>query len=428
MTLNQQAQAIINAMTDAVLIVSQKTGQIIDSNEVFIRESGIDRDNLAGLSLLRLPQLTRQVRHGLISIYIKAVRQSKQNPIFNFQYITSNGEPKDVTVSAVNFEIDDLKCILFKFVLSKPQDNTEEFRSQKAFLSLTEEAWLEFRPLRSDSSQSYDKDEAKYLKKLGSSLFVYYYNEKAKKLYERNGKGSKYSSESINNRNFLSFFSREDEALRFLDMLSSVGQLRAAAIFLDKDGNDIEVELSCSALFDDDDNISSLYCIPRDFEEIRRCKALLTEIRAEQNFWHNQPFLGIAHLVPMTPIERPKAQEVEDKLTEQLSQIRIINVNKIFTSIYALPSSSLLLQPITRLFASNNTATQVLILKELFVTRQSSFAEYDEKTGRLIRVLLFKASFDDADRLIKIFVAASPSLNNFAPRHDNLIAGRIGNA
>ena len=139
--------------------------------------------------------------------------------------------------------------------------------------------------------------------------------------------------------------------------------------------------------------------------------------RQEHDFIFAQPFLGIGRLVPLQPLARPDAENADKMLDGYLDNVLLISANNALADIHGVPKNSLLMQPLARLFPERSAGVQVL--KELFVTRKSSFADYDEETGELRRLTLFKAVFNNADHMVRIFLASSLQPQGFQEEHGN---------
>ena len=175
--------------------------------------------------------------------------------------------------------------------------------------------------------------------------------------------------------------------------------------------------MTCSVRFGTGDVIAALYCTPRRQGQNRNAKSLDVVSRQEHDFIFAQPFLGIGRLVPLQPLARPDAENADDVLNGYLDNVLLISANNALADIHGVPKNSLLMQPLARLFPERSAGVQVL--KELFVTRKSSFADYDEETGELRRLTLFKAVFNNADHMVRIFLASSLQPQGFQEEHGN---------
>lgn len=418
-----ETQAIIDSLSDPILVIGPHRGRVVAYNAAFVRELGSFGENFRGRSFTRMPQFVRSVRRGLLDLYVRAKRRKDDKPPFSFQYVDAQGYLKSLSASAGLMEWGDRSSVVFHFrslpasTAAAPQQ-AEDTAAFSTLVDMTREPWMEFRshqivePISLD-----DEDKAGRLLALGQKLVVHKASKAAQKVFASPNSSLDSATSPIMGKDFISFFHREEDALRFLDMLSNVGQLRAPTTLIDGSGKMLDVEMSCAARFESGDAIAALYCIPRSSELSRNYKTLLSENRKEQEFIFNQPFLGLGQLVPSQPLDRPDPAHVDEVLNSCLESIRLLNANDALASHYGTLKSSLLMQPMSCLFPSRSAGIQVL--KELFVTRQSSFATYDEKTEELQRITLFKALFNDADCMVRIFVASSPQPYGFKERHSN---------
>ena len=121
-------------------------------------------------------------------------------------------------------------------------------------------------------------------------------------------------------------------------------------------------------------------------------------------------------MVPLQPLMRPQPANADAILNSYLDDILLTNANDTLGELYGVEKNALLMQSMPFLFPDRSAAIQVL--KELFVTRQSSFATYREDTGELLRIALFKAVFNDADHMARIFLAVSPQVQSPSERHE----------
>ena len=121
-------------------------------------------------------------------------------------------------------------------------------------------------------------------------------------------------------------------------------------------------------------------------------------------------------MVPLQPLMRPQPANADAILNRYLDDILLTNANDTLGELYGVEKNALLMQSMPFLFPDRSAAIQVL--KELFVTRQSSFATYRKNTGELLRVALFKAVFNDADLMTRIFVAVSPQIYGIPERRE----------
>jgi hypothetical protein len=252
-----------------------------------------------------------------------------------------------------------------------------------------------------------------YLKFLGDALRVKFANEAAIALYR--GEGGFLIGET-----FASFFNKEDDALRFLDMLAVVGQMKAETV-VNTYSRIAQVEMHCVVKFNEEGSIDALYCAQRDLTGHQRYKEIIGGSQVEMDFAFNQPFTGFAFLAPPAPIERPQADNVDAKLDDILDQVLIMRANQAMVDIYNTDKARFLMKPMRELFADTNTARQVM--KELFVMRTTSVERYapSEETVENIleRISIFRAIFDNADRMNGVFVATSKDDRYYKARHSN---------
>jgi PAS domain-containing protein len=249
-----------------------------------------------------------------------------------------------------------------------------------------------------------------YLRAAGNSLRVKYANKAAIKLYR--GENGILTGET-----FVSFFNNEDDALRFLDMLSIVGQMRAETT-VNTHGKPVPVEMHCEVKFSEGGAIGAVYCGQRDLSGAQRYATIIGGSRQEMDFVFNQPFTGIAVLEPSHPVERPEADNVDFQLDTILERIVITRANQAMLDICGTDRAKFLMKPMTTLFNDPDVARQVL--KELFVMRNTSVESYALPEKRVERVSFYRAIFDDADRLREIFVAASNNDVSYKARHRDI--------
>jgi hypothetical protein len=300
-----------------------------------------------------------------------------------------------------------------------PQDaavKEDGMESLRSYLTLGYEPYLEFRSSAPLPPVGEMEDRLPLLKSMGESLQVRFANDAAIKLY-RGGKGS------LKGETFLSFFNKEDDAFRFLDMLSVVGLMKAETTVIAHDKELIEVEMNCAVKFDEKGAIVAVYCCQRNMTKQKRYEALLGGSRTEMDFMFNQPFVGFAALAPRRPLEFPKAEYVDEALDAMLSRIVILRANQTMFTIYGTEKARFLMKPMTELFPNGETARQAL--KELFVMRTTSLEVFTLPEGEFRYVSIFRAAFDDANRLSGISVVASKHCDGYKARHHN--QGRASN-
>ena len=103
--ISRETQAIIDSLSDPVLIIGPRMGRILACNAAFIRELGFFGEGIKDRSFIRIPQLTRPIRHGLLDLYFRAKRSREDKAPFVFQFADPQGSLK--TISAT---IDILPC------------------------------------------------------------------------------------------------------------------------------------------------------------------------------------------------------------------------------------------------------------------------------------------------------------------------------
>jgi hypothetical protein len=175
--------------------------------------------------------------------------------------------------------------------------------------------------------------------------------------------------------------------------------------------------------FSDMGSIAAIYCAQRDLTGHQRYETIIGDSRIEMNFVFNQPFTGFAFLAPASPIERPKAINVDEQLDAMLNQIVILRANQAMLDVYGTDKSKFLLKNMNALFAGPEIARQVL--KELFVIRRTSVERYaaseeiETPEDVLERTSIYQALFDGADRLSGVLVATSKHTLGYKARHSN---------
>ena len=419
MQINRETQAIIDSLSDPVLVISSKMRRILACNAAFVRELGFLDENIKGRSFIRIPQLTRPIRHGLLDLYFRAKRSRDDKTPFVFQFADPQGSLKTISATVDILIFDGEEFILAYLHVVLPTDialshQAEDIAAFNAFADMTQEPWLEFRPRSQDVSMLFNEEAQ--LVTLGQEFVVHKASKAARKLFGQDVTGLGLSDFPLKGKSFMSFFYREEAALRFLDMLSKVGQLQAPTTLVGESGEALEVEMSCSVHFGTEDTITALYCIPRRIEQDRDLIVQHSVSGQEQDFIFSQPFLGLGRMVPLQPLVRPHPTNADTVLNGYLNDILLTNVNDALVEFYGVEKNALLMQSMPFLFPNRSAAVQVL--RELFVTRQSSFATYREDTGELLRIALFKAVFNDADHMTRIFLAVSPQVYGLPERRE----------
>jgi|GEM_PF-2271248 len=401
--------SFINALPDAVLILDKRRGKVVAANEVFFKFTGFAKGVFQDTPFYKLPFNSKEVRHGLLRLFFKASREDGGGS-YVFAHVCPNGSVMDVYAYAVKAVLGEGEYIVFSLKQAMEQTAEDDADSLKFYKALAYEPYMEFRPNSHVPVVEEQENRMVFLQMLGESLRVKFSNSAADKFYQ----GSRGSLEG---QTFLSLFNRESDAIRFLDMLAAVGQMRAETTVNTYKDFAVQVEMNCMVKFDDDDDaIAVLYCSQRDLSGYQRYKTIIGDSRFEMEFMFNQPFLGFAFLVPPHPLERPKIENLDATLDEMLNRITVVRANQAMTEIYETDKSKFLMKPMVGLFYDPGAARQVL--KELFVMRETSFGTYkvDNEEG-CDRVSICRATFDDADRLTGIFVVSSSYNCGYHPRH-----------
>ncbi len=412
MSASQNLLSVINALPDAALILSQERGKIVEANSLFLGHTGFTKDDLISAQLNRISFFPRQIRHGLVRLFMRVLRDSEGERTFRFRYVTSDKTFRDIVAYASRFSFEEEHYILFTFREAVRQEtpgpSEEELESWKSCLRLGYEPYMEFRPAVPLLPPLESEDRTSFLKLAGGSLRIQHANNAAEELYGEQNR-------ELTGKTFASFFNNGNDAFRFLDMLSVVGQMKAETAVTTPHGQIIQVEMNCMVRFGREGTISAVYCSQRDLSGYRRYEALLGGSRIEMDFIFNQPFLGLAYLTPSHPLERPDAEHVENNLDAMLRQILVVRANEAIFTLYGMDKTRFLMKPMAELFSNIALARQVL--KELFVVRESSAAVYDVSGRTLKYVSVFRATFDDADRLNGILMATSKYDNGYKARH-----------
>jgi hypothetical protein len=323
---------------------------------------------------------------------------------------------RNVLATAERFTMGGQEYVVFTLKELPPQEiliTGDDAASWKAYLALAYEPYIEFCPAAPLEPFHEQDERASYLRFTGDALRVKVANKAAVTFYR--GEGGSLTGET-----FASFFNREDDALCFLDMLAAVGEMKAETV-VNTYSKITQVEMHCEVKFDEEGAIAAVYCAQRDLTGQQRYKAIIGGSRLEMDFIFNQPFTGFAFLAPSSPIERPQADNVDAKLDDILDQILIVRANQAIVDIYNTDKARFLMKSMRELFSDMNTARQAL--KELFVMRTTSverYASFEERVGDVLeRVSIFRAVFDNADRMNGIFVATSKDDRNYKARHSN---------
>ncbi|MDR1377592.1 MAG: PAS domain-containing protein [Synergistaceae bacterium] len=414
MIIGQDTLSIIEALHDPVLLVSQR-GKIVNANGVFFQNWELTESDLADAQLIDLYS-NKVIKRGLFRLFIKALR-GQRDASFTFPHRNPDKMVKNVLATACRAAFGDQEHVVFTFKEIPTQKvviaDDEGTSSWKAYFDLAYEPYVEFRPAEPISPFQESGDRASYLEIAGDSLQVNFANKAAAKFY-------KGEAGSLIGESFSSFFNDKIDAIRFLDMLAVVGQIKAETTVI-ACGKPAQVEMHCMVKFSESGAIDAIYCAQRDLTGRQRYEAIIGDSRIEMDFIFNQPFAGFAFLAPASPIERPQADNVDKILDTMLNEIVIMRVNQAMLDIYGTDRARFLLKSMKALFADPDIARQVL--KELFVIRATSVERYavsEEMIENLLeRASTYQALFDSADRLCGVFVATSKHPLGYKPRHSN---------
>jgi PAS domain-containing protein len=409
----QDVLSIIDALPYAVLLLEHRRGKIVLVNKAFLKQSGFFGEDLVGRQLISLPFFSKPVRRGLIRLFIKALQGKGSAEDFAFPYARPDATVKEFLASAERgtFSGEELVILTFREALPRSAEAKEdEMESLESYLSLGFEPYVEFRSSSPLPPVEEIENRLPFLRSVSESLRVKFANDAALRLY-RGSEGS------LEGETFLSLFNREDDAFRFLDMLSAVGLMKAETTVVAHNRKLVQVEMNCAVKFNDEGAISAVYCCQRNMSSQKHYEALLGGSRAEMEFMFDQPFVGFAVLAPHRPLEFPEAENVDEALDAMLNQIVILRANQTMLTIYDTEKARFLMKPMTDLFPDADTARQAL--KELFVMRTTSLEVFGPPDGESRYVSIFRASFDDASRLNGISVAVSKHCDGYKARHNN---------
>ena len=373
MQINRETQAIIDSLSDPVLIIGPRMGRILACNAAFIRELVFSEESIKGRSFIRIPQLTRPIRHGLLALYFRAKHNRDEKTPFVFQCADPQGNPKTISATVDILNCDGRELIMAHLHAVLPTDavlshQAEDIVAFNAFADMTLEPWLEFRPRSQNVPMLLDnEDRISYLMNLGREFVVHKASKAARRLFGQDAPSLGVFDFPLKGKGFMSFFYRDDDALRFLDMLSKVGQLQALTTMVGESGEILEVEMSCSVHFGTKDTVTALYCIPRRIEQDRDLIVQHSVSGQEQDFIFSQPFLGLGRMVPLQPLTRPHHANADTVLNGYLDDILLTNANDALGELYGVEKNALLMHSMPVLFPDRSAAVQVL--RELFVTR-----------------------------------------------------------
>jgi PAS domain-containing protein len=413
MYLGQDVLSVIDALPCAILLLDRKRGRVVLANKAFLRQSGFPEEDFFDKQLISMSIFTKSIRRGLIRLFIKARQGKGENESFSFPYVYPDKTVRELLASAGRVAVSGREYVVVTFMEPSPQDSAtreNEMESLKSYLILGYEPYLEFRPSSPLPPVGEMENRLPFLKEISESLQVRFANDAAVKLY-RGGRGV------LEGKTFLSLFSKKDDAFRFLDMLSVVGLMKAQTSVVAYEGEIVQVDMNCAVKFDGRGAIAALCCCQRNMSRQKRYEAILGGSRTEMNFMLNQPFVGFASLVPRRPLEFPGAEDADEELDAMLNQIAILRANQTMLTIYGAEKTRFLMKPMMDLFPDKKTARQAL--KELFVMRTTSLEVFSLSEGESRYVAIFRAAFDDANRLNGISVVASRHSDGYKARHNN---------
>ena len=427
MNASQEMQAVIEALPDPILILAPNRGRVLAYNKAFVDKWGFVEETFMDKPFLKMPQFSRAIQRGLIGIYARARHRRAKIAPFSFCYPDKKGFLK--TFSASASPIEEAGNVAAPSVMLRfqelPQTDEATIRAQEdaaafnIFTDITDEPWLEFRPpLPIIAPGIEDGDRRDQLVQIGKHLRLARASKAAIHFYglvERDTESAD-GTIKLKEKDFPSFFSRSEDACRMLDILTTIGFIRARSALLDRKGNVIEAEVSCASQFGQGNSLTAIYCIFHFSEEMINCRNAFREGQQMRDFTFNQPFLGLGQLVPQRPLKRPEAESAEAELGKLVNSILLVATNDALLKLHNAQKSRFLMQPMSVLFP--NTSHAVAVLRELFVTRESSFALYDGN-GTLQHITIFKAIFNDADELVRILISTSDHSQGIEEHYNN---------
>jgi len=425
MGIRQDVFSFVNALPKAVLLVDRRKRTFVGANAAFFELTGFANAAFIGTQVFDLPFSSREIKRGLLHLFIKISRGAGYNKAYSFRHVCPNGTIKNITASGRLAMLNGREYIIFTLSHDQSEALLDDSDSWKFYLTLAYEPYMEFRPLTPIVSVSEPDGRMEFLQKLGNILQVKFFNNDALRFYN-DDKGT------LEGKTFLSLFSKESDAIGFLDMLNVVGRIKGETSVNTSKASGVYVEMNCIVKFDTEGSIIALYCSQRDLSVEQRYKDIIGGSRLEMGFMFHQPFVGFAFLVPPHPLERPSIEDLYTKLDEMLNQITVVRANEAMLNIYDADKSGFFMKPMSSFFGDLSEARQVL--KELFVMRETSLGklkESEEKTSEekapeekaseskpdFERVSIFRAVFDNADRLSGVYIATSRHCYGYTPRH-----------
>jgi len=410
MSIIQDVFPFINALPGAVLIVDRRKKTFAGANSAFSDLTGLAGGAFLGTRVSNLPFLSKEIKRGLIKLYISVSRGIGSHKTYSFLHACPGGTVKNITASGSLAVAEGREYIVFSLRQEVSEALLDESDSWKFYLALGYEPYMEFRPSAHVDIVNEPEGRMEFLQKLGNILQVRFYNSDAVTFYN-NDKGS------LAGKTFLSLFNKESDAIGFLDMLSVVGRIKGETAVNTSKTSGVHVEMNCMVKFDDEGGIVGLYCGQRDLSMDRRYKDIIGGSRLEMGFMFHQPFIGFAFLVPSQPLERPSIQDLDAKLDEMLNQITVVRANETMLNIYDVDKSGFFMKSMSSFLGNVGEARQVL--KELFVMRETSFGKLKSsgEDGEFEHVSIFRAVFDNADRLSGVYIVTSRHCYGYTPRH-----------
>ena len=409
MGVSQDVFSLINALPEAVLIVDRRRGKFAGGNAVFSELMGASNNPLLGTQIFDLPFSTKRVKHELLRLFVKVSRDAGYNKTYSFHHVSPDASIKNISASARKIALGDGEYIVF--TLRKEQSEKVQLSDSDSwnfYMQLASEPYMEFRPVIPVPIIGSPDSRVEFLQMLGEVLRVKYANKAAAEFYfDKQG--------TLEGKSFISLFNRESDAIGFLDMLSVVGHMKGETAVNTNKALGINVEMDCVVRFDNQDDIAALYCNQRDLSSAERYKAIIGGSKFETDFMFHQPFVGFAFLAPSQPLERPPIENLDAKLDEMLDQILIVRANQTIIDIYGSDKSKFFMKPMRGLFSEDRVARQVL--KELFVMRETSSGWPSVSGDDFELVSVFRAVFDNADRLSGVLVVSSVHGYGYRPRH-----------
>ena len=187
--ISRETQAIIDSLSDPVLIIGPRMGRILACNAAFIRELGFFGEGIKDRSFIRIPQLTRPIRHGLLDLYFRAKRSREDKAPFVFQFADPQGSLKTISATIDILPCDGRELVMAHLHVVQPSDaalshHAEDIAAFNAFTDMTQEPWLEFRLRSQDVPILLDEeDRISYLMNLGREFVVHKASKAAWKLF-----------------------------------------------------------------------------------------------------------------------------------------------------------------------------------------------------------------------------------------------------